>query len=207
MPYHWPVPSRLGCNSGRRGHLEGTVGRSYLFPTCIKQGPPPSPALPFHDLQLLPTESFISFSLPVFLLPVFLQEIGVIQGTPTMHTIQMGKDTHVLTPVESPLRLAEHMCAPNCAMKMEPEGQDGGKIAVSLVAIKAIPEGERIGFNYNTTDWYFNSPFKCICEADSCPGMVQGFSALTPEQQKALAALVGRDCLSQSTLEQWKPDN
>ncbi|CAM9097856.1 unnamed protein product [Chrysoparadoxa australica] len=101
---------------------------------------------------------------------VILREIGDIQESPTMHTIQMGKDSHVLTPVQSPLRLAEHMCEPNCVMKMEPEGQDGSKVAVSLVAIKAISEGDRIGFNYNTTDWVGpKSQLVSLCALQSSP--------------------------------------
>lgn len=113
---------------------------------------------------------------------------GVMQAHPTRYSIQVDLDRHIecLEPLSSdemraryPWRFLNHCCEPNA-----------GIVGRSLVARRAILGGEQVTFDYTTTEASMAEPFDCRCGAAGCLGRVQGFLALTADEQRARAAFV-----------------
>ena len=113
---------------------------------------------------------------------------GTAQRAPTRYSIQTGGDEHIechesLPEAEMrarfPWRFLNHCCDPN--------GSISGR---TLVARRAIAAGEQITFDYTTTEAKMAEPFECKCGAPGCLRRVQGFLALTPDEQRARALLV-----------------
>jgi len=74
-----------------------------------------------------------------------------------------------------------HSCKPNGYIKF----QD-----LTYRALRIIKKGERLTFNYNTTEWDMREKFQCECEFNNCYGQIAGFKYLTHEQQKELEPLL-----------------
>jgi hypothetical protein len=55
-----------------------------------------------------------------------------------------------------------------------------------VVAVRDIPAGEELTFDYLTTEWEMATPFACRCGAADCRGLIQGFKHLSPEAQAHL---------------------
>ena len=111
---------------------------------------------------------------------------GKVSLQPMRYTVQVGESEHLeSTAAEDPAKQASHYdwrylnhhCAPNAHFQ--------GR---SLIALKDIPVGVEITFNYNATEQQMASPFVCWCDHLDCPEghTVSGFAALGPAEQEAL---------------------
>ncbi len=60
----------------------------------------------------------------------------------------------------------------------------------TLRALRNISEGEKITFNYLTTEWELFNKFDCNCGSKFCFGYIRGFRYLTREQQSKLRPLL-----------------
>lgn len=103
-------------------------------------------------------------------------EILVLDGresdTPTRYSVQLGPGLHLdpfdlLHPEEQvqwrPWMFLNHHCEPNAVL----EGR-------TLRAVRDIPVGEGVTFDYNTTEWEMAEPFACHCGSPRCVGQVRG---------------------------------
>lgn len=72
--------------------------------------------------------------------------------------------------------LINHSCAPNAGVRFTPAG-------VVLVAIRAIPAGEEIVWDYSTTLQNSHWQMECRCGAPECRGTIGDFATLPPERQ------------------------
>jgi len=105
---------------------------------------------------------------------------GHIVSLPTKYTIQLDADRHVLCQ-DSDWRLMNHACEPNVRIDVERR---------EMVAVRDIPPGEELNFNYNTTEWSMTSPFTCGCGSPRCAGEIRGFRFLSEEQRQEIAPLI-----------------
>ena len=72
--------------------------------------------------------------------------------------------------------LINHSCAPNAGVRFTPAG-------VVLVAIRAIPAGEEIAWDYSTTLQNSHWRMECRCRAAECRGTIGDFDTLPHERQ------------------------
>lgn len=119
---------------------------------------------------------------------------GVECAMPTRHSVQFGPRLHITPPaglvdgsdtlpnIEGHMdghfgwRYLDHSCAPNCTLD--------GRL---LIAIRPIRAGEKISFDYETTEHTISSPFKCSC--GSCDGrMIVGHGARSRASSRATRA-------------------
>ena len=119
---------------------------------------------------------------------VVLHVKGRIVASPDRYSIQVGRDRHLAGPPDLPpeesvadygWRFLNHSCEPNAVLR-----------GSFLVALKDIPEGSEVTFDYNTTEWEMAHPFPCACGAPGCVGTVAGFRHLDPVTRKRLSPLV-----------------
>lgn len=132
---------------------------------------------------------------------VILDELAELRSAPSRHSIQFDASKHAYLFQGGSLMYIEHMCTPNCAVSLERlliEDQDGdyGRVRIKLTAIADVPSGNRLGFNYNTTDCAMSTPFECVCGLPMCVGTVRGFSFLDRAQRRMLVDSVGEHFLS-----------
>lgn len=73
--------------------------------------------------------------------------------------------------------LINHSCAPNAGLRFA----DGG---VSLIAIRDIPPGEEIAWDYSTTLKESNWHMICQCRAPDCRRVIGNFATLPEERQE-----------------------
>jgi hypothetical protein len=107
---------------------------------------------------------------------VVLQVHGVLVGAPDRYSIQVGEDRHLAGPPGLPpedrvaeygWRFLNHSCDPNSVLRGH-----------FLVARQEIQGGMEVTFDYNTTEWEMSHPFRCMCGAETCVGLVAGFRHL-----------------------------
>ena len=119
---------------------------------------------------------------------LFLRMEGVLTDRPNRYTLQVGTNLHLspgnLTLDSEGVHLypwiyANHSCRPN-----------GRVVGRDLVALRFIPRGEEITFDYDTTEYDMASAFVCHCEHLECRGAIRGYRYLTPLQRKSLEHLV-----------------
>lgn len=101
---------------------------------------------------------------------------GEILETPGRHTLQLHARRHLLNRSE-PWVNVNHSCEPN--LRVDIEGR-------RMVAIRDIPAGTELRFDYNTTEWDMATPFACGCGAPSCVGTIRGFRHLGPTRREAI---------------------
>ena len=75
--------------------------------------------------------------------------------------------------IEPPGVLVNHSCAPNTGILED----------YSLVALRAIKQGEEIRYDYSTTMWEDEWTMPCACGASRCRGVVRDFPELPTEIQ------------------------
>jgi len=110
-----------------------------------------------------------------------IKEEGTILSNPTMHTVQIRDGVHVDLP--GSIRLTNHSCGSSMNVRFDTfEDPPGGQ----LVALKDIKAGERLVFDYATTEWDMSSPFDCVCKTSDCRGRIVGFKHLTEDERKTL---------------------
>ncbi|PXF40272.1 Histone-lysine N-methyltransferase, H3 lysine-36 specific [Gracilariopsis chorda] len=134
---------------------------------------------------------------------VIIEEQAEILDRASMHSVQYTPSKHAHTFEGGILKLAEHMCEPNCGIAIVPVAADSSnaeRVLVKLVALRNISGGESVGFNYNTSDWCFSHPFQCECGANSCTGLIGGFSKLTSKQQQSLFELFDAPYIAEGVL-------
>ncbi len=89
---------------------------------------------------------------------------------PTYRSIQIGPCTHVEDLGD--LRFLNHSCQPNCVVDTE---------AMRLVAGRDVAAGEELTYFYPSTEWDMDRPFRCLCGAPACLGIVSGARGLSRE--------------------------
>jgi hypothetical protein len=117
---------------------------------------------------------------------------GTISKTPTKYTIQVGAQQHLSFPairkpnddIDYCWQYLNHCCEPNGYMNTT---------ELTFRALRDIPPGEEITFNYLTTESEMAVPFNCICGSQNCFGLIQGRNFLTPAQAKRLSLALGED--------------
>jgi SET domain-containing protein len=118
---------------------------------------------------------------------------GLILPFPTMYTICMTPESHLL--FAGGAQCLAHSCDPNVKIVVHADRE-----GFDAVALRDIPEGELVSFNYLTTEWLMQAPFRCLCGAPRCFGEISGFSQqpagcqadLLPECSPAVQELVRR---------------
>ncbi len=86
--------------------------------------------------------------------------------------IQVDLGSYIDT--QPPGVFVNHSCAPNSGIKHNRY----------LVALRRIPKGEEIRYDYSTTMEEHSFTMKCRCGAPSCRGVVRDFSTLPEALQK-----------------------
>ncbi len=103
---------------------------------------------------------------------------GELTHTPTRYSLQVDAARHIDVPVGTSLReqlehyrwsFLNHACEPNAAFR-----------GLTLVAMRAIRQGEDITFHYATTEYEMAEPFHCRCGSPLCLGEIRGFRHLPP---------------------------
>lgn len=90
---------------------------------------------------------------------------------PTYLSVQIGEHQHIhLLPTF--LQYTNHSCEPNTFF----DTQKG-----EIIAVRNINENEELTFFYPATEWAMAQPFKCLCNTNSCLGMIQGAAYLSDE--------------------------
>ena len=106
---------------------------------------------------------------------------GVAVDTPYRFSLQIAPDLHLAPLAEfdddSMWCFVNHACDPNCHVDLE---------QMALVAIRDIPAGAEVTFNYCSTEEHIVSPFGCDCGADGCYRQIRGFRHLSTEQRQRL---------------------
>lgn len=111
--------------------------------------------------------------------PLFLIA-GERVAKPDTYTIQMDAETHV-APAGATWAMMNHACAPNAAIDFA---------SWRMLALSGVLPGEEVTFNYLTTEWDMASPFRCLCGAPHCPGIIRGFRHLGLARRLALRELL-----------------
>ncbi len=89
-----------------------------------------------------------------------------------MHSIQVEEGLYLVTPgMGDTADLINHSCSPNCGLR--------GQIA--LVALRDIPAGEEVTFDYAMCDGSPYDEFDCDCGSIHCRGRVTGQDWRLPE--------------------------
>jgi hypothetical protein len=99
---------------------------------------------------------------------VFLMRGNVLERKtePDSHTIQMGFDEHAI--INLPARFINHRCnEANVGVQLSATGFD-------FYAIRKIPKGAELLWDYETTEYETSTPFECSC-GENCRGKVLGF--------------------------------
>jgi hypothetical protein len=126
---------------------------------------------------------------------VLLRLVGVVFPLPTQHSVQVGRNQHIDVPPGTPwvaqldcypFRFLNHSCDPNAMFR----GRE-------LVAIRRVPRGDEITFDYNTTEWELATPFPCDCGALRCVGTVRGYRHLSTAEQQPRRAFAAAHVLQE----------
>jgi hypothetical protein len=104
---------------------------------------------------------------------VIFQETGEVGAEASMHSIQVGIDTHCAINGEG--RFTAHSFSPNCRINVV----EMSTHPIDFVALRPIAEGEALSFDYCTTEWAMAAPFVDHETGREC----QGFKYL-PEVEK-----------------------
>ena len=83
------------------------------------------------------------------------------------HTLQKDWDKHVM--IDAPGRLINHSCNGNIGV------QDNNVGAYDFFALREIPKGEELFWDYETTEHEIKGFDKCICGDAKCRGSIGGF--------------------------------
>ena len=83
---------------------------------------------------------------------------GMIVASPTRTSIQMNENSHIENFMAGKLN---HHCDPTT--EIEFNKSDESNINLLVYALKDIPSGEQLTFDYETTESLMSDPFKCAC--------------------------------------------
>ncbi|EKG03260.1 hypothetical protein TCSYLVIO_005710 [Trypanosoma cruzi] len=110
---------------------------------------------------------------------VLFHSTGLVVPFPTMYTICVGDNKHLL--FGDAAECIAHHCDPNLQVVVHEENG-----TFDFVALRSITVGEMLNFNYCTTEWTMNSPFVCLCESVHCAGTIRGFLHLKETDRQRL---------------------
>ena len=88
---------------------------------------------------------------------------GVVVPKPNTWTIQISKDHHLLSVGGS--QLVEHSCTPNMQLLFDYnnakmyQGSDVKLPVIYFCSVRDIEAGEKLAFDYNSSEWVISSPF------------------------------------------------
>ena len=108
---------------------------------------------------------------------VIFREKGELLSSPSMHSIQTGIERHCQIDGEG--RYTAHSFSPNTAILIAPLEPK----PISFVALRPIPKGEEISFDYTTTEWELGDG-GFVDASTSTP--VRGFKHLADAQKRRL---------------------
>jgi hypothetical protein len=97
-------------------------------------------------------------------------------ASPTRRSVQLDEGKHLYGRLAS-VGLLNHRCDPNSWVDVH---------ANCVRALRDIPKGEEITFNYLTTEYEMHSSFQCKCGSPLCYRSIRGFKHLDRVQQLAL---------------------
>ena len=98
---------------------------------------------------------------------------------PTRYSLQIDEHQHLSSDTWQADDFIDHSCDPNCRI-------DVAEDCIALVAIQRIEPGEKLTFNYLTTEWDMAEPFDCDCGSNKCFKHIAGFRYLSDVQKKTL---------------------
>jgi hypothetical protein len=104
-----------------------------------------------------------------------LRSHGTVLQSATMHTIQLNATEHLYC--DSEIIYTSHSFRPSCRMEINSTEHWAG-----LVALHDLAKDTELSFNYNTTEWVMESPFRDI-DSDT---LVKGFKFLSEEEKRSL---------------------
>jgi len=104
-------------------------------------------------------------------------------STPSRYSLQIGRESHLWSATMQADDYMDHSCEPNC--RIEVRGDE-----VLVTALRTVHAGEKLTFNYLTTEWDLAEPFVCRCGSPGCFGRIAGFRHLSPADQARLEPLV-----------------
>ena len=115
---------------------------------------------------------------------------GTVSKLPTRYTIELSRNCHLSFPtirkknddLNYSWQYLNHCCEPNGYINTSDR---------TFRALREIPPGEEINFNYLTTESAMAVPFTCNCGSANCFGFIQGRDFLTAEEVERLSASVG----------------
>ncbi|KAL7702032.1 SET domain containing protein [Lotmaria passim] len=108
---------------------------------------------------------------------VVFETTGVLLPFPIRSTVELPGDRHLRLTGGSEFLM--HSCLPNLRLEI-----DGTRIRG--VALRTIEAGEKLTYNYLTTEWEISKVFHCSCNVYCCYGLIKGFRFLDREQQEHL---------------------
>ena len=106
---------------------------------------------------------------------------GSLVSKPSKYSIQISETTHLESPMESLHNYIDHSCDPVSYIDWE---------MLNLVSVKGISEGEKITYNYCTSEWDMVEKFECDCRTAACLGIIGGAKYLTDQQRKRIVSYV-----------------
>ena len=112
---------------------------------------------------------------------------GVVLPFPTVYTLCVGIGRHLLFQCDA--QCLAHSCDPNTEIKVrDSDGDEDNDDAAAfrVVAVREIPCGEVLSFNYLTTEWSMSEPFDCECGASACAGKIAGYKHCSPQVRESL---------------------
>lgn len=105
---------------------------------------------------------------------VVFREAGDAVSSPTMHSIQIGINKHLS--IQGEARFLSHSNNPNCKVAI----YDGSTHPIDIVALKEIPKGTALTFDYASTEWNMAAAFEDCESGQRCAG----FKHLGAEERK-----------------------
>jgi hypothetical protein len=90
--------------------------------------------------------------------------------------IQIGEDRYIDT--RPPGVFVNHSCEPNAGIRDDKH----------MIALRDIPKGDELRYDYSTTMEEHSFTMKCLCGAPTCRGLVRDFSTLPEELRERYIA-------------------
>lgn len=103
-------------------------------------------------------------------------EVPTLMRGPADRFVQVTPD-HFMGPSGRIDDLVNHSCEPNAGLRFTEDG-------VFLVAIRTIPPGEEITWDYSTTLAESNWHMICQCRAENCRRVIGNFDSIEPDRQE-----------------------
>ena len=98
---------------------------------------------------------------------LILSSTAIATITKDAHSLQKDWDKHVL--IDLPARFINHSCNANVGL------QDNDKGAYDFIALREIPEGAELFWDYETTEYDITGFDMCMCGEKRCRGSIGGF--------------------------------